>query len=123
MPEEDVIGKLAAFSPAIVDRDALLFAAGRASVRPARGWKWATAALLATQLLTLVLWQWPKPPVAPSVAPSVVQPEPPSDPAEPPPDPYSLWALTHNPEPRVVSNAVPNPSRPPLLAFSRDFQP
>ncbi|HVS38319.1 MAG TPA: hypothetical protein VMS17_22365 [Gemmataceae bacterium] len=52
------------------DRDALLFAAGRASARPHRTWKIAVGALAACQLLTLA-FLWPHlPPAAPPAPPS-----------------------------------------------------
>lgn len=55
---EDVIRKLAGFTPAppAVDRDELLFRAGRASAPSPRWWQRATAALLVTQVATLTLW-------------------------------------------------------------------
>lgn len=43
-----------------LDRDGLLFAAGKASVRPNRGWRAATGLLAASQMLTLFLL-WPAP--------------------------------------------------------------
>lgn len=43
-----------------LDRDALLFAAGRNSVRPNRGWAAVASLLAATQALSLVLL-WPRP--------------------------------------------------------------
>jgi hypothetical protein len=63
MPEP-IIERLSQFTPdgSSLDRDALLFAAGRASVRPSRGWMAATGMLAACQFLTLAfLW----PPAAP----------------------------------------------------------
>ncbi|HEV2971648.1 MAG TPA: hypothetical protein VGY55_16850 [Pirellulales bacterium] len=49
--------------PAGLDRDALLFAAGRASARPSRRWQALAGALAACQLLNLaVLWPRPSPP-------------------------------------------------------------
>ena len=74
---EPFVERLSRFTPHAggLDRDALLFAAGRGSVRPNRGWI-ALAALLAnTQVLSLVLlWPRPTPPdrgltVAAAVAP------------------------------------------------------
>lgn len=44
-----------------LDRDALLFAAGRASVRPQRRWIALAGALATTQVLTLLLLPWSKP--------------------------------------------------------------
>ena len=41
--------------PGNLNRDALLFAAGRSSVRPDRGWKTLAVMLAATQALTIVL--------------------------------------------------------------------
>lgn len=48
-----------------LDRDAILFAAGRASARPNRWWQGAVGALIVVQVLTLML-MWPKtaPPAA-----------------------------------------------------------
>jgi hypothetical protein len=50
--------KLARFTPDAtgLDRDALIFAAGRASVRPRRHWPMLTGLLALTQSLTLVLY-------------------------------------------------------------------
>jgi hypothetical protein len=118
---EDVIGKLGRFTPTAVDRDALLFAAGRASVRPARFWKWATGVLVLSQLVTLGLWLAPKPEPPPPVP--VIPSVPVEEHAIPKADPYSLLALRQNPEPRSSANDSPTAPRPPLLAFARDFQP
>jgi hypothetical protein len=41
--------------PGKLDRDALLFAAGRSSARPNRSWKWLAAVLAGTQALSLLL--------------------------------------------------------------------
>ena len=78
--------------PGDLDRDAVLFAAGRASARPDRRWPALVGALATCQVLTLVLL-WPEPVPAPermptAAAPSSTRPEAPrSDPAE-------LWALS-----------------------------
>jgi len=63
MPEP-IAERLSRFTPdgAKLDRDALLFAAGRASVRPQRRWAILAGALAAAQALTLVLL-WPMPSV------------------------------------------------------------
>ncbi len=125
MSEEDVIGKLARFTPGAVDRDAMLFAAGRASVKPPRFWKWAALGLLLSQIVTLGLWFWPKAdpmPIAPVVP--EVRPSAPDASSVPELDPYSLLALTRNPN--VESKSTPlssSPSRPPLTVFTRNFQP
>ena len=55
MPE-DVIETLQAFTPAAVNRDEMLFAAGKASARTPRFWKFAVVALLLSQSLTLLDW-------------------------------------------------------------------
>lgn len=121
---EDVIGKLSRFSPSAVDRHAMLYAAGRASAKPSSFWKWAAALLLVSQSLTLGIGFWPKaevvPPVVPVTKPAIV-------PDDTPPttiDPFSLLALSRNPD--VQSKSVsfaPGPSRPPLSVFTRNFQP
>ncbi len=67
---EPIIERLSRFTAdgSGLDRDALLFAAGRASARPNRGWMLAAGALVVCQLLTLTLL-WPRPvtPLAPLV--------------------------------------------------------
>jgi hypothetical protein len=52
-----LLQRLSQFTPdgSGLDRDALLYAAGRASARPNRGWLVAVGALAACQLLTLAL--------------------------------------------------------------------
>jgi hypothetical protein len=109
-----------------LDRDALLFAAGRASARPNRGWVGLAGALAACQLLTLVfLRPVPAPPsdtraLAPPAPGAVELPAPslPSDAAE-------LWALNRRllqseggdlPPPVTVDSIVPDD--PPLYAFA-----
>ncbi|MBX3398751.1 MAG: hypothetical protein KF873_08430 [Gemmataceae bacterium] len=122
MPE-DVIGKLESFTPSAVDRDALLFAAGRSSVKPSSGWKRLAGALAVTQAITLGLWFVPN--QQPKLEPTTFV-VPPNDVEEPPipvADPYSLLALRRNPEPLSAAPDSQNPLRPPLLAFTRDYQP
>jgi hypothetical protein len=60
---ESFAEQLSQFTPdgSGLDRDALLFAAGRASVRRNRGWATLACTLAASQLLTLVLF-WPRTP-------------------------------------------------------------
>ena len=81
MPE-DVIETLQAFTPATVNRDEMLFAAGKASARTPRFWKIAVAALLLSQSLTLLGWlAWPR---AVTVEVQVVVPiETPREPSRP----------------------------------------
>ncbi|HEY7312470.1 MAG TPA: hypothetical protein VH643_24105 [Gemmataceae bacterium] len=73
--------RLSRFTPeaAGLDRDALLFAAGRASVRPNPLWKALVAVLVALQLLTLVWSLLPSlppssPPAPPLVSPNIPPP-------------------------------------------------
>src|SRR5436309_7303171 len=71
-----------------LDRDAVLFAAGRASARPNRRWMALAGALAASQLLTLVVL-WPQtaahgPPVVSAPRPV---PGPPAADARPAPAP------------------------------------
>ncbi len=121
----DPISALSKFTPAGPHRDDLLFAAGRASVRPSRWWKWATAFLAVTQAVTITARLWPNAePAAVPISPPVVVPDP--EPVAPPspPEPYSYLALLHrdgDPEPR--ERFAPGPDRPtrPLTAGSRQF--
>jgi hypothetical protein len=69
MPEpEPSLERLIGFTPAAggLDRDALLFAAGRRSARGGRGWMALAALLGGTQALSLVLL-WPQPHPAPTL--------------------------------------------------------
>jgi hypothetical protein len=110
-----------------LDRDGLLFAAGRASARPNRVWKVLTAFLALAQVAQLaVLWPHSKPPVIPISAPSSV-----IEPGSPPTTPSAtggsfvlrnLPDSLDDPSPRVVDEAlVADP--PPLhaLASSKAF--
>jgi hypothetical protein len=74
---EPILERMSRFTPDAgrLDRDALLFAAGRGSARPNRGWMTLAALLASTQVLSLVLL-WPgaslpdgRPGVAVAVAP------------------------------------------------------
>src|SRR5580692_104657 len=57
------IATLRSFTPLGLDRDAVLYAAGRASVPNPRLWKLATAGLAILLLATLMLFLWrPDPP-------------------------------------------------------------
>jgi hypothetical protein len=79
---EPFLERLSRFTPDAgrLDRDALLFAAGRGSVRPNRGWITLATLLASTQVLSLVLlWPHPTPPergltVAVATAPVPVPP-------------------------------------------------
>ena len=125
---EDFGERLSRFTPdrGGLDRDALLFAAGRTSARPNRRWVALAGILAASQLVTLALL-WPRPvppgvmPVANAPAPAAVS-APPEDPAPPPNDALAAWALgqqyaggqTDLPPPRPVANL--RPDAPPLHA-------
>ncbi|HEY7326537.1 MAG TPA: hypothetical protein VH592_02785 [Gemmataceae bacterium] len=122
---EPLAERLSRFTPDAtgLDRDALLFAAGRASVRPSRRWKALAGALVVSQLLTLVCL-WPRIPPQQSPYSPIVQPH---DPIIPPdesvPGSLSEGALRagtlsmdfDRPEPIGDERMVP-PS-PPLRAY------
>lgn len=85
-------------NPAGLDRDALLFAAGRQSVRGSRLWPVLAGLLAVSQAVTLVvLWPGPKPepvsapvvPAPPAVRPT---PEPPATIPEPSRSP-DVWSV------------------------------
>src|SRR5215813_7495811 len=121
---ERLAERLSRFTPdgSGLDRDGLLFAAGRASARPNRRWVALAGSLAACQLLTLaLLWPRPAPPVVAPVA-DVAAPRP----IEPPPPslgPRGAWPLREQaiasegnlPSSPSVEPLVP--SEPPLRAF------
>jgi len=127
---DPIVERLRQFTPECrgLDREALLFAAGRASVRPSRRWMVLAGALAACQLVSLGLL-WPRtsgPASAPSGrsptsvagAPSVERPRDPDTAS-----PNQLWVLRA----RMVSGGddfrAPSiegplvPDEPPLRAF------
>ena len=65
MPE-DVTDKLTKFTPTGLDRDAVLFAAGKTAGRGSRVWKWLAAALAVSNAVTLTVFLWPRMPTAPT---------------------------------------------------------
>jgi hypothetical protein len=102
MSDDPLTRRLSQFKPdaGVLDRDTLLFAAGRASVRPNRVWPALAGVLAVSQMVILGFFLWPRPtetvpdPIkhtAPTVA---VEPTPPVivEPSWPDPTP-SLWAL------------------------------
>jgi len=100
---EPSLERLSRFTPDTggLDRDALLFGAGRSSARPARGWIALASLLTATQALSLVLlWPRPIPPIRRSTAPVASGPAPPAT-LEPPASEASanpgLWTARHRP--------------------------
>ncbi len=99
MPDRsDLIQTLARFTPdaSKLDRDALLFAAGRASV-PRRRWLFAVVGLLTLSQAATLVWLWPhetsptRPTVVPSAMPTIV---PANEPELSSPSPYSLAHAT-----------------------------
>lgn len=126
MPDrpDPVTDRLARFTPSAagLDRDALLFAAGRRAARASWFWKAAAGLLAASHAVTLVVL-WPKPlasvvPEASSAAVTLT-PEPEPPPASPPTD---VWTAGSRPdvlqqsEPLTTAQFVP--SNPPLTAWS-----
>ena len=121
---EPLAERLSRFTPDAgkLDRDALLFAAGRASVRPGRPWMALAGVLTASQLLTL-LFLWPRTPSAtpsgPPTPPIAVQPTEPV----PQPDPSSWRSLREGVVaaggdlPAPPADDSPLPDEPPWRAF------
>ena len=74
---EAFLERLSRFTPDAggLDRDALLFAAGRNSTRPNRGWVAVASLLAATQALSLVLL-WPRPDLPTSLSTASVETAP-----------------------------------------------
>ncbi len=120
--------RLSQFTPDAgrLDRDALLFAAGRGSARPNRAWIALTAGLAGTQALSLaLLWPHAAPPAAglpvpmAATAPSTAVA---AAPAETPTGP-SLWTVRHQ---LLESQGEDHPTgstsliagEPPLRAFA-----
>ncbi len=125
---EPILERLSRFTPDAgrLDRDTLLFAAGRDSARPNRGWMTLASLLAGTQALSLaLLWPHSSPSVEKSTvsiagvpAPSAA-PEPPATGASADP---GLWSARHG---LLRPEAVDHPagdvtfieSEPPLRAF------
>ena len=121
---EPLAERLSRFTPdgSGLDRDALLFAAGRASARPGRRWKAVAGALAASQLLTLV-FLWPHTPAAvrsvDRASPVAVLPTEPAAPLDP-----SSWASLRErvftageDRPAPASEDALVPAESPLRAF------
>lgn len=101
--------RLANLSPVPVDRDALLFVAGRASAPSPKWWKRSCGLLAATQLFTLGLFVVRQRPVSQAAStptlPGEIVPAIPPAPSQPL-DPSSYLALLRNwdkPRPRTVT--------------------
>jgi hypothetical protein len=99
---EPFLERLSRFTPDAggLDRDALLFAAGRSSARPNRGWKFLSAALAGTQLLVVALLLPRSVSVAPTVNGSIAEsslPHPSANDAAPPaPIDSRIWSVRHD---------------------------
>ncbi len=123
---ESLLERLSRFTPASgLDRDGLLFAAGRASARPGRPWMALTGVLAATQLLSLVLL-WPH--QAPQDARQMTSTRPAERLETPGPaaEASSLWTLREQALasdgnlPDLPLARGPATAAPPLRAFTAD---
>ena len=127
---EPSLERLSRFTPDAGDlqRDALLFAAGRASARPNRAWIALAMALAGSQVLSLaLLWPRPMPPAASLPTTVASRPGPPVEPESPPiasSDSPGLWSarpslLELQPEdlPAPAGDGTLVDSGPPLRAF------
>jgi hypothetical protein len=125
---ESLEERLSRFTPdaTCLNRDALLFSAGRASVRPSRRWQALTGALAASQVLTLLcLWalmQFSPPPETPIIATEPMLPSRESIPALKP-DPSEWRVLRQQMQDADLEYSTPPsdepmaPQEPPLRAF------
>jgi hypothetical protein len=119
---------LSRFTPntAELNRDALLFAAGRASVRPSRTWQTLAGVLAVAQVLTLVcLWpRTPLPATTPTAMPFAASESSRPEPA-PESDPSAWGALRQRMLEKDLDYPTPSsdqpmvPPDPPLHAFGR----
>src|SRR5262245_13822395 len=109
MPDrpDPMTDRLSRFTPTApgLDRDAILFAAGRRSARGSWLWKALAGLLAATQVLTL-LALWPRPqPAGTSVSPPAMV-APAAEPAPPPPPTSSPGdVLTAGSRPDVLQDS------------------
>ncbi len=95
---EPIVERLSRFTPDAggLDRDSLLYAAGRASARPNRAWITLAAALGITQTLTLaLLWPAPAPPASYQPPAPVYQPSPPEPPTAGESESPGVWSARH----------------------------
>jgi hypothetical protein len=120
----DELTHMAKFTPTSVDRDAILYAAGRASAPSCRPWQVACAGLLTLQAVAvavLLTYPLPTPAVAePLPTPTVVPEEP--QPRQPP-DPSSYLALMahfDDPPPPLPSGSFAPPSQPLTVRSTLD---
>lgn len=125
---EPLAERLSRFTPdaANLDRDALLFAAGRASAHPSRRWQTLAGVLAASQVLTLVCL-WPRtpptstPPPVPFAASDSPRADTPSNETTqyPPPQwtPRTRLRSLDLDNPQPPSDEPMVPPDPPLHAF------
>ncbi len=127
---EPLAESLSRFTPDAtgLDRDALLFAAGRASARPSRRWQSLAGVLAASQLLTLILL-WPStppstPPVIIALPDSATVPDEPTAEYEP-----SSWGVlrtrlltTEDDWSETAVDEPMAPPEPPLRAFGTPLE-
>jgi hypothetical protein len=124
MSDDQVISRLSRFTPSPgLDREALLFEAGRASARPGGRWIALAGTLAASQLFILGFLLWPRA-LPPGSGPGPVLPSPVAVETAPlPPSPSQLWNLR---EQALESdgNLPPSPpvdqpvaAEPPLRVF------
>ena len=104
-----------------LDRDALLFAAGRASARPNRRWVVLAACLAVSQVVTLAaLWPRPASPAPIPAPPDAAVPTSPDPPTSPEGSlilrPRPGMGLEDLPRPTVIDDL--RPDAPPLRAFA-----
>jgi hypothetical protein len=94
MSDDQVISRLSRFTPSFgLDRDALLFAAGRASAPASRRWRALAGILAVSQLVVLAMLLWPRP-LPPSSGPGPALPQAVVVEQAPlPPSPFQLWNL------------------------------
>jgi hypothetical protein len=129
MTPDPVFDRLDRFTPdaSTIDPAAILFRAGRASVRTPWGWKLAVAGLLVTNMVTAFALGFrsltdrdpiPGPAVVP-VVPPALEPTPAPDPTSPP-SPWSYAAMMGitDPDQFPLSELVNHmtPAEPPLTA-------
>ncbi len=109
---DGVIETLAKLKPAAANRDAILFAAGRASARRSPVWKWLSLVLIATNLLFLLVRLTPeqsRDPIAiPLSAGDNFEPSIPEAPSNPIDHSARLWNFEpENSEPVPTASIVP----------------
>ena len=106
MPE-DVTDKLAKFTPTGLDRDAVLFAAGKAAGRGWRGWKWVAAVLAVSNTVTAAVFLWSRTPPgrdAPPATPAYLAPEVLDQPDSPAPASYLALMRAFDSELKPATN-------------------